>query len=68
MRQIKIPKISRRALIVAIPKAEKPPGDPNNDRHISLLCVPFKILLKRLIYARVGPINDPLLQQEQVDT
>ena len=32
---------------------------------ISLLCVPFKIL-ERLIYARVEPIIDPLLMQEQV--
>ena len=65
MRQLKIPKIWRRALVVAIPKPEKPLGDPTGYRPISLLCVPFKIL-ERLIYARVETITDPLLPQEQV--
>jgi len=64
MRQLKIPKIWRRALVVAIPKPEKPMGDPKSYRPISLLCVPFKIL-KKLIYARVETITDPLLPQEQ---
>ena len=54
------PKIWRRALVVAIPKPEKPLGDPKSYRPISLLCVPFKSL-ERLIYARV----DPLLPREQ---
>ena len=66
MRQLKIPKILRRALIVAIPKPENPLGNPKSYRPISLLCVPFKIL-KRLIYACVDPIIDPLLPQEQAD-
>jgi len=64
MRQFKIPKIWRRALVVAIPKPEKPLGDPKSYRPISLLCVPFKIL-KGLIYARVETITDPLLPQEK---
>jgi len=64
MRQLKIPRISRRALIVAIPKPEKPMGGPMSYRPISLLCVPFKIL-ERLIYACVEAIIDPLLPQEQ---
>ena len=64
MHQINIPNIWRRALIVAIPKPEKPLGDPKNYRPISLLCVPFEIL-ERLIYAGVNPIIDPLLPQEQ---
>ena len=51
-------------LIVAIPKPEKPLGDPKSYRPISLLCVPFKILDK-LIYARVDPVIDPLLAREQ---
>ena len=51
MRQLKISKIWKRALVVAIPKPEKPLGDPNSYRSISLLCVLFKIL-ERLIYAR----------------
>ena len=57
-RQLKIAKIWRRALIVAIPKPEKPFWDPKNCRPISLLCVPFEIL-ERLIYSRVDPIIDP---------
>jgi len=64
MRQLKIPKIWRRAQIVAIPKPEKPLGDPKSYRPISLLCVPFKIL-ERLKYARVDPIIGPLLPPEQ---
>jgi len=52
------------ALIVAIPKPEKPLGDPKSYRPISLLCVLFKIL-ERLIYIRVDPIIDPLLPREQ---
>jgi len=64
MRQLKIPNIWRRALIVAIPKPEKPLGDTKSYLPISLLCVPFKIL-ERLIYARVNPIIDPLLPREQ---
>jgi len=64
MRQLKIPKIWRRALIVALPNPEKPLGDPQSFRPISLLCVPFKIL-ERLLYARVDPIIDSLLPQKQ---
>jgi len=41
-RQLKIPKIWRRALTVAIPKPEKPLEDPKSYRPISLLCVTFK--------------------------
>jgi len=65
MHQLKIPKIWRRALIVAIPKPEKLLGDPKSYRPRSLLCVPFKIL-ERLIDAHVDPIIDPLLPREQV--
>ena len=39
-------------------------GDPKSYRPISLLCVPYKIL-KRLIYARVESLVDPLLPKEQ---
>jgi len=45
MCQLKITKIWRRALTVAIPKPEKKLGDPKSYRPISLLCVPFKILV-----------------------
>jgi len=51
-------------LVVAIPKPEKPLGDPKSYRPISLLCVLFKIL-ERLIYAYVEAITDPLFPQEQ---
>ena len=51
MRPLKIPKIWRRALVVAISKPEKPLGDPKSYRPLSLLCVSFKIL-ERLIYVR----------------
>jgi len=64
-RQLKIPKIWRRALVVAIPKPEKPLGDPKSYHPISLLCVSFKIL-ERLIDTRVETITDSLLPQEQV--
>jgi len=64
MHQLKIPKIWRRALVIAIPKPEKPLEDPKSYCPISLLCVPFKIL-ERLIYARVEAINDPLFPEEQ---
>ena len=64
MRQLKIPKIWRRVLEVAIPKPEKPLRHPKSYRPISLLCVPFKILERR-IYAPVETITDPLLSQEQ---
>ena len=64
LRRLKIPKIWRRALVVAIPKPGKPVGDPKSYRPISLLCVPYKIL-ERLIYARVEPLIDPPLPKEQ---
>ena len=64
LHHLKIPKVWRRALVVAIPKPSKPVEDPKSYRPISLLCVPYKIL-ERLIYARVEPLIDPLLPQEQ---
>ena len=60
-RRLKIPKIWKRALVVAI---LKPAGDPKSYRPISLFCVPYKIL-ERIIYARVKPLIDPLLPKEQ---
>ena len=64
LRRLKIPKIGRRALVVAIPKPAKPMGDPKSYQPISLLCVPYKIL-ERLIYAHVKTLVDPLLPKEQ---
>ena len=61
---LKIPKICRRALVVAIPKPMKPIEDPKSYRPISLLCVPYKIL-ESLIYTRIESIVDLLLPREQ---
>ena len=44
LRQLKIPKAWRRALVVAIPQPKKPVEDPKSYCPISLLCVPYKIL------------------------
>ena len=66
LRRLKIPKIWRKALIVAISKPIKPVGNPRSCSPISLLCVLYKIL-ERLIYARVEPIIDPLLPKKQAE-
>ena len=63
LRHLKIPKVWRRALVVAIPKPKKPVEDPKHYCLISLLCVPYKIL-ERLIHARVEVIVDSLLSRE----
>ena len=62
--RLKISKIWRRAIVVAIPKPAKPVGDPKSYRPIPLLCVAYKIL-DWLIYARVEPLINPLLPKEQ---
>ena len=64
LRQLKIPKAWRRALVFAILKPSKPVEDPQSYRPISLLCVSYKIL-ERLIYNRVEPIVDPSFPKEQ---
>ena len=64
LRQLKISKIWRRALVVTILKPGKPVQDPKSYQPISLLCVPYKIL-ERLIYTHVEPLIDPLLPKEQ---
>ena len=64
LRRLKIFKIWRRALVIAIPKPAKSVGHPKSYRPISLLCIPYKIL-ERLIYARIEPLVDPLLPKEQ---
>ena len=60
LHHLRIPKIWRRALVVAVPKPSKPVEDPRSYCAISLLCVPYKIL-ERLICALVEPLIDPLL-------
>ena len=64
LRRLKIVKIRRKALVVAIPKPTKPVGDPKSYRTISLVYVPYKIL-ERFIYARVEPLINTLLLKEQ---
>jgi len=64
MRQLKIPKIWRRTLIVVIPQLEKHWGAQRATPNNLFPFVPFKFL-ERLIYARVEPIIDPFLPQEQ---
>ena len=59
-----VPKIWRKETVIAIPKPNKPTNDPKNYHPISLLCVPFK-LLERLLLARLEPIIDPQLPNEQ---
>ena len=62
--QLKIFKIWRRALAVAIPKPMKPVGAPKSYRPISLLCVSYKTL-ERHICTLVEPLIDPLFPKEQ---
>ena len=64
LRYLKIPKVWRRGLVVAIPKPKTPVKDQKSYRSISLLCVSYKIL-ESLIHARVELIVDPLLPREQ---
>jgi len=47
MLQIKIPKIWRRELMVAIAKPEKPLGYPKSYRPVSLLSFPFTVKSSR---------------------
>ena len=61
MHHLKIPKIWRRALIVAIPKLKKPVEDPKSYDPISLHCK----ILERLIHACVELIVDALLPRVQ---
>ena len=48
---------------MAISKPKKPVEDPKSHRPISLLCVPYKILV-RFIHARVELIVDPHLSRK----
>ena len=59
-----IPKIWRKATVVALPKPHKPSDGPRSYRPISLLCVPYKIL-KRLLLAKLDLVFDPQLPEEQ---
>ena len=63
-RTSKLPKIWRRAKIIALLKPDKPIDDPKGYRPISLLCVPYKIM-ERLLHARLDPVIDPKLPKDQ---
>ena len=60
----KLPKIWRRAKVIALPKPNKPLDDPKGYRPIALLCVPYK-LMERLLHTRLEPVIDPQLPNEQ---
>ena len=59
-----IPKLWRKAKVVAILKPNKPPDSPSSYRPISLLCIAFK-LLERLILNRIEPYVEDSLPNEQ---
>ena len=59
-----IPKIWRRAKVVAILKPGKDPNLLQSYCPISLLCSSYK-LMERMILSRINPIVDPLLPGEQ---
>ena len=64
LRRFKIPKICRRAVVVAIYKPKKPVENPTSYCAISLLYVPNKIL-EKLIHTRVEPIINSQLPRGQ---
>ena len=64
LRTSKLPKLWRRAKIIALPKPYKPLDDPKGYRPIALLCVPYKIM-ERLLHARLELVIDPQLPKEQ---
>ena len=64
LHRLKISKIWRRLLAVAIPKPMKPVEGPESYRPISLVCVSYKIV-EWLINGHVEPIIDLLLPKKQ---
>ena len=61
---LRLPKVWRRADIIAVLKPNKSADDAKNYRPIPLLCVPLK-LLERLLISRLDPVIDPQLPPEQ---
>ena len=61
---LKLPKIWKKAHVMALLKPEKDPSVPKNYRPISLLSHTYK-LFERLILNRIGPVVDDLLIPEQ---
>ena len=60
----RIPKIWRKAKVVALLKPGKDPEHPKSYRPISLLCILYK-LYERLIMARISPTVDEQLSPDQ---
>jgi len=61
---LSIPKVWRKAKVVALLKPNKDPSNAKSYRPVSLLCILFK-LYERMILARIGPIIDELLSPDQ---
>ena len=61
---LKIPKIWKKAKVVALLKPGKDPTSPKSYRPISLLCCLYK-LYERLIMTRIQPTVDDQLSQDQ---
>ena len=61
---LRLPKVWRRADIIAVLKPNKSADDAKNYRLISLLCVPLK-LLEHLLLSRLDPVIHPQLPPEQ---
>ena len=59
-----IPKVWRRATVMAIQKSNKSADDSKSYIPTSLLCVPYKIF-EKLILARINPVIEPQLPTEQ---
>ena len=66
LQRLVIPKIWRKASVVAILKPKKTANDPKSYRPISLLCVPLKVL-ERMLLTRLKLIIDPSLLTTQAD-
>ena len=64
LQRLVIPKIWRKALVVAILKPKKPVYDPKSYRPISLSCVSFKVL-ELLLLTRLDPVVEPALPVTQ---
>ena len=60
----RIPKIWRKAKVVAILKPHKPADVPTSYRPVSLLCIAFKVM-ERLILNRIESVVDSQLPHEQ---
>ena len=62
--RLRLPKVLRRADVIAVLKPNKSTDDIHNYRPLSLLSVPLKLLERRLL-SRLDPVVDPQLPSEQ---